>query len=163
MRALILELRPEALDREGLIGALRHHTAAIRARYGLTVREAFGAEPELSLETKQGLYRIAQEALHNAARHARAKTVSIQLDRQESEIRLQISDDGIGFNPGGAFPGHLGLQTMQDRARELGGRLEILSRPGEGARVSVTIPATSGSRTGRGLTQKYRHGCHAIE
>ena len=142
MRALIFELRPEALDREGLIGALKQHTAAIRARHGLLVDETFGAEPQLSLETKQGLYRIAQEALHNAARHARAKTLGIALNGNGSAIHLQVWDDGVGFDPDGAYPGHLGLQTMHERASELGGQLDIVSRPGGGTRVSATIPTT---------------------
>jgi PAS domain S-box-containing protein len=142
MRALIFELRPEALDREGLIGALKHHTAAIRARHGLLVEETFGTEPRLSLDTKQGLYRIAQEALHNAARHARAKRVGIKLVGNGDEIRLQVWDDGVGFDPAGPYPGHLGLQTMRERASELGGHLEIASRLGGGTRVSATIPTT---------------------
>ena len=133
-------MRPEALDREGLIGALKHHTAAIRARHGLLVEETFGTEPRLSLETKQGLYRIAQEALHNAARHARARKVGVKLVGNGSEIRMQVWDDGVGFDPQGTYPGHLGLQSMQERARELGGQLEIASVPGRGTRVSVTIP-----------------------
>ena len=142
MRALIFELRPEALDREGLIGALKHHTAAIRARHGLLVDETFGTEPQLSLETKQGLYRIAQEALHNATRHARAQKVGIALDGNGSAIHLRVWDDGVGFDPGAAYPGHLGLQTMHERASELGGHLDIASRPGGGTRVSATIPST---------------------
>jgi PAS domain S-box-containing protein len=143
MRALMFELRPEALDREGLIGALKHHTAAIRARYGLRVDENFGTEPRLSLDTKQGLYRIAQEALHNAARHARAKKLGIALVGNGSGIHLQVWDDGVGFHPGADYPGHLGLLTMHERASELGGQLTIESRPGEGTRVSATIPTTS--------------------
>jgi signal transduction histidine kinase len=142
MRALIFELRPEALDREGLIGALKHHTAAIRARHGLLVEETFGTEPRLSLDTKQGLYRIAQEALHNAARHARAKRVGIKLVGNDDQIRLQVWDDGVGFDSAGPYPGHLGLQTMRERASELAGHLEIASRPGGGTQVSATIPTT---------------------
>lgn len=142
MRALIFELRPEALDREGLIGALKHHTGALRARHGLKVEEAFGGEPVLSLEDKQGLYRIAQEALHNAARHARATTVGVRLVSNASGICLEVWDDGIGFDAAGAYPGHLGLHTMQERAREVGGELEIESRPGGGTRVRVVLPVT---------------------
>lgn len=140
MRALIFELRPEALDREGLIGALKHHTAALRARHGLRVEEVFAAEPRLSLENKQGLYRIAQEALHNAARHARARTVGVALVPNGSQVSLEIWDDGIGFDAGNAYPGHLGLHTMRERASELGGKLEIESRPGGGTKVRALIP-----------------------
>jgi PAS domain S-box-containing protein len=142
MRALIFELRPEALAREGLIGALKHHTAALRARHGLKVEEAFGAEPVLSLEAKQSLYRIAQEALHNAARHARATTIGVRLVRNGSGICLEVWDDGIGFDTGAAYAGHLGLHTMRERAGEVGGDLEIESKPGGGTKVRVALPAT---------------------
>src|ERR1700694_5859300 len=125
IRALIFELRPEALAREGLTGALKHHTAALRARHGITVEESFGVEPVLNFESKQGLYRIAQEALHNAARHARAKRVVIALSQINSDIRLEVSDDGVGFDSQASHPGHFGLNTMRARATELGGTLEI--------------------------------------
>jgi signal transduction histidine kinase len=142
MRALIFELRPEALAREGLTGALKHHTAALRARHGITVEESFGVEPVLGVESKQGLYRIAQEALHNAARHARAKRVVIALSQVKSDIRLEISDDGVGFDSRGSYPGHFGLNTMRERATELGGTLEIESRVRVGTTVRVLIPVS---------------------
>jgi PAS domain S-box-containing protein len=141
MRALIFELRPEALDREGLTGALKHHTAALRARYGITVEESLVTEPVLSFESKQGLYRIAQEALHNAARHARAKRVVIELAQTNSDIRLEISDDGVGFDSRDSRSGHYGLNTMRERASELGGTLEIDSRMGAGTTIRAVIPA----------------------
>jgi len=140
MRALIYELRPEALAREGLTGALKHHTAALRARHGIVVDESLAAEPEMSWESKQGLYRIAQEALHNAGRHARAKRVGIVLGQDDTQVRLEVWDDGVGFDPNGGEPGHYGLNTMRERANELGGRLEIESRPQAGTRVRAIIP-----------------------
>jgi PAS domain S-box-containing protein len=146
MRALIFELRPEALTREGLTGALKHHTAALRARHGITVEESFTIEPLLSSETKQGLYRIAQEALHNAARHARATRVGVALSQDDSQIRLEVSDDGVGFDPHGANPGHFGLNTMRERASELGGRLEIDSGPGAGTLVRAILPLSPSPR-----------------
>ena len=97
----------------------------------------------LSLEEKQGLYRIAQEALHNAARHARAKTIGVRLVSDASQIRLEVWDDGIGFDVARAHPGHLGLHTMQERARELGGALQIESSAGAGTKVRVVRPLTA--------------------
>jgi signal transduction histidine kinase len=143
MRALIFELRPEALAREGLTGALKHHTAALRARHGIKVEESLGAEPELSFERKQGLYRIAQEALHNAARHARAKRVVVALSQVNSDIRLEVSDDGVGFDSEAeSHPGHFGLNTMRERATELGGTLEIDSRVRGGTTVRAIVPVS---------------------
>ena len=147
MRALIFELRPEALEREGLTGALRHHTEVLRARHGIEVEESLAEEPTMSWENKQGLYRIAQEALHNAGRHGRAKHVGIALSQDDSQIRLEVWDDGVGFDPEGAHPGHFGLNTMRERANELGGRLEIESRPRAGTRVRAIIPAIRSNPT----------------
>jgi signal transduction histidine kinase len=141
MRALIFELRPEALAREGLTGALKHHTAALRARHGIKVDESLAEEPALSFERKQGLYRIAQEAMHNAARHARAKRVAIALSQIDSHIQLEVSDDGVGFDSRESQRGHFGLNTMRERATELGGTLEIDSRLGAGTTVRAMIPA----------------------
>jgi PAS domain S-box-containing protein len=142
MRALIFELRPEALEREGLSGALKHHTAVLRARYGIAVEESLVDEPEMSWESKQALYRIAQEALHNAGRHARATRVRIALSQVGSQVRLEVQDNGVGFDSSSAFPGHFGLNTMRERATDLDGRLDIESRPGAGTMVRAIIPAT---------------------
>jgi PAS domain S-box-containing protein len=141
MRALIFELRPEALEREGLTGALKHHTAVLRARHGIAVEESFAAEPAMSWESKQALYRIAQEALHNAGRHARATQVRIGLTQDDTQIGLEVWDNGVGFDPESEHPGHFGLNTMRERATELGGSLEIESRPQAGTRVRASIPA----------------------
>src|SRR5215211_7463085 len=81
MRALIFELRPESLEKEGLVAALEKQAAAIQARHGIQVETAFGAEPDAPLEAKESLYRIAQEALHNTVKHARATNLKIELGR----------------------------------------------------------------------------------
>jgi signal transduction histidine kinase len=142
MRALIFELRPEALEREGLTGALKHHTAVLRARHGIAVDESFAGEPTMSWESKQALYRIAQEALHNAGRHARATRVRIALSQDDTRIRLEVWDNGVGFDTESEHPGHFGLNTMRERANQLGGSLEIESRPQAGTIVRAIIPAT---------------------
>jgi PAS domain S-box-containing protein len=147
MRALIFELRPEALEREGLTGALKHHTAVLRTRHGIEVEESLSGEPAMSWETKQALYRIAQEALHNAGRHARATQVRIVLSQDDSQIRLEVWDNGVGFDTESEHPGHFGLNTMRERATELGGSLEIESRPQAGTRVRAIIPATPSHST----------------
>jgi signal transduction histidine kinase len=141
MRALIFELRPEALEREGLTGALKHHTEVLRARHGIAVEESFAAEPAMSWESKQALYRIAQEALHNAGRHARATRVRIGLTQDDAQIGLEVWDNGVGFDTESEHSGHFGLNTMRERANELGGSLQIESRPQAGTRVRASIPA----------------------
>jgi PAS domain S-box-containing protein len=142
MRALIFELRPEALEREGLTVALKHHTAVLRTRHGIDVEESLAGEPTMSWDTKQALYRIAQEALHNAGRHARATRVRIVLNQDDAQIRLEVWDNGVGFDTESEHPGHFGLNTMRERATELGGSLEIESRPQAGTRVRAIIPSS---------------------
>jgi signal transduction histidine kinase len=140
MRALIFALRPESLAIEGLVMVLKKQAEAIRARYGLPVVMELGAEPSLPIMVKEVLYRIAQEALHNSVNHARATTVEVRLRVLATGIMLEVIDNGVGFDPEQSFPGHLGLQSMRERATQLGGRLEITSAPGRGTHIRAVIP-----------------------
>ncbi len=140
MRALIFELRPESLETEGLIAALDKHLAVIRTRHGLAVRATLPDEPDLPLDVKQAVYRIAQEALNNTVKHARARQVDLRLERSADEVILEVSDDGVGFDSEASFPGHLGLRSMRERAAGFGGRIEVESVPARGTRIDVHIP-----------------------
>ena len=140
MRALIFELRPESLETEGLVVALTRQATALQARHGISVEIKSSVEPDLPFEAKEALYRIAQEALHNAARHARANKVDLRLNYTAQEIVLEVADDGVGFDPTGLFVGHLGLRSMRERAMRQGGTLDIESAPGLGTRVRARIP-----------------------
>jgi PAS domain S-box-containing protein len=141
MRALIFELRPESLEQEGLVAALAKQAAAARSRFELGVDVSFGEEPDLPLATKEALYRIAQEALHNTVKHARASRVSIRLETGEGTVVLEVSDDGVGFDAGRDYPGHLGQRSMRERAELAGAALAVESAPGRGTRVRVTLGA----------------------
>jgi signal transduction histidine kinase len=140
MRALLLELRPESLQSEGLIGALSRQVGILRANYRLIVQASFSEEPEISVERKHALYRIAQEALHNVVRHARATTTVLRMALEGRFLLLEVRDDGRGFDPGGNFSGHLGLQSIKERVAALNGTLTINSTPENGTTVSVRIP-----------------------
>src|SRR6185312_15357788 len=140
MRALIFELRPESLETEGLVAALTKQIAVLRTRYQLTVDVGMDEELALPLDLKYTLYRIAQEALHNIVKHARASTVTLRLVQQDNEIYFQVRDDGRGFNPAPSFPGHLGVRSMQERAMKMGGTLTIESAPEQGTYINVRIP-----------------------
>jgi len=140
MRALIFELRPESLEREGLIVALEKQAAALRSRHQIVVDITLCAEPDLPLEMKHDLYRIAREALHNTVKHANATHLTVRLALAAGAITLEVTDDGAGFDPDGDFPGHLGLRSMRERVARLGGRLVIESAPGEGTRIHAHIP-----------------------
>jgi signal transduction histidine kinase len=144
MRALLLELRPEALEREGLVAALAKQAASLRVRHQMEVRTELGAEPALSPDAKQALYRIAQEALHNIAKHAQASEVEIRLQCRENRVILEVRDNGIGFDPLGSYPGHMGLHTMRERIQRLGGELVISSQPNAGTVIRAQLSADPG-------------------
>ncbi len=145
LRALIFDLRPESLAVEGLVSALAKQSAAVRARNGIELRADLCAEPDVSLETKEAIYRIAQEALHNAVKYAQAGRLDLRLYRSHESIALEVTDDGVGFDPTIAFPGHLGLRSMHERAASLRGTLEIHSAPGAGTCVRAQFPSAGTS------------------
>lgn len=145
MRALIFELRPESLEIEGLVAALTRQVAVLRTRYKLNVEADLREEPDLSMEMKHALYRIAQEALHNIVKHARASVVVLRLARQANEVILEVRDNGRGFDPADPFPGHLGLRSMHERVAKMGGTLAIESVPEQGTCVGVRMPIAPGS------------------
>jgi signal transduction histidine kinase len=139
MRALILELRPESLEREGLASALRKLAEATQHRQRLIVQAHICNEPAIALEAKQAFYRIAQEALHNIIKHANATTIDLTLETAPDAVTLTVADDGAGFDPDASFPGHLGLRSMRERMARLGGDLTITSAPGQGATIRATL------------------------
>lgn len=86
-----------------------------------------------------------QEALHNTVKHAQASTVELKLECSPNGLTLEIGDDGVGFDPTGSFPGHLGLKSMRERAERLGGTLEVESNPGKGTHLRARIPSGKSS------------------
>jgi signal transduction histidine kinase len=143
MRALIYQLRPPGLSEQGLVAALQQHVAAVGRREGLTMSLEVSGEERHARGAEQQIYRIVQEALNNVAKHAGACRVTITLDLQPDQIALRVVDDGAGFDPGTLDPlsgRHLGLTGMRERAAELGGHMELRSRPGQGTEVTVVVP-----------------------
>jgi PAS domain S-box-containing protein len=140
MRTLIFELRPESLETEGLVTALKKHVEIVQTRYGLQIEVHLCAEPSLPFLAKEALYRIVQEALHNIVKHAHVTTAQLRLSQDITGILLEIRDNGVGFNPANYFPGHLGLQSMRERLAHLGGSLEITSVPGQGTQIRALLP-----------------------
>lgn len=140
MRALIFELRPDALAEEGLVAALTKQASALTARTGVQIEVAGPAERlEVSPEVEEHLYRIAFEALNNSIRHAQAQTVRVRITAVPERVELLIVDDGIGFDTREEHPGHLGLGTMQERAETIGGTLKVESAAGHGTTVRLVI------------------------
>jgi signal transduction histidine kinase len=140
MRLLIYELRPPALEREGLAGALQQRLDAVEARAGVDARLLIQGEVKLTAPQEEALYRIALEALNNALKHAGANVVTVWIFDDGGRVGLEVSDDGRGFDLGAvAHEGGLGLVTMRERAGQVGADLNIQSAPGEGTRVEVTF------------------------
>jgi signal transduction histidine kinase len=144
MRALLFELRPESLQTEGLVAGLRKQADALRARYEIPVETELCEEPAVSLAVKEAVFRIAQEALHNTYKHADPSTVRLCLLCQPEGLLLEVRDNGRGFDTTASFPGHLGLQSMKERAIRVGGTLSIESAPERGTLVRVWIPTSAG-------------------
>jgi signal transduction histidine kinase len=139
-RALIFELVPESLEQQGLVLALERQAAATRSRNRLTVDAYLCEEPAIPLRAKEALYRIAQESLHNIAKHANATEVTLRLSTDDTHATLLVQDNGRGFDTSAEFPGHLGLRSMEERARKVGGLYQIESDVGVGTSVSVSVP-----------------------
>src|SRR5919112_1179619 len=143
-RGVIHDLRPTVLDDFGLAAAIRLQVQTLRSE-GLEVglQEALGDE-RLPPEVETTLFRVAQEALTNVRKHARASTVHVVLDRSGRAVRLMVRDEGRGFRPDGATrsngPGkRVGLSGMRERLSSLGGRFELTSEPGSGTTVTAEV------------------------
>lgn len=136
---LIADLRPGSLQELGLIQALNDYTLLLGAREHLLIHfESQGNDAHLPPSVAEGLYRVAQEALHNAARHARASRVDVQLRCLPEYVLLTIEDNGAGFDPDALHEG-LGLANMRERMLDLGGRLMVESEPGEGTTIRAEV------------------------
>ncbi|MGH9195690.1 MAG: sensor histidine kinase, partial [Acidimicrobiia bacterium] len=126
-----------------LLGALSKQIDSVRARHGLEIEAEWCDEPDFPYEIKETVYRIAQEALNNIVKHARARRVELRISCAEDEIVLEIGDDGVGFASEEA-PGHLGLRSMRERAIRIGGVLHVESALNQGTRIRAHIPRSTG-------------------
>ena len=144
LRHLSHELHPSALEHLGLLEALRERCDDFTQDSGVAVRlDVSDTWPEVSDAFALCLYRVAQEALRNAARHAGARHVTVALARLDGHLTMAVSDDGCGFDPTNATACRkgLGLISLAERVRMLGGQLAITAAPGNGTHLAVTLPA----------------------
>lgn len=145
VRSISEGLRPGALDHLGLDDTLSQSLERFQRRYGIATRlRKSGEACLLGRDAEIGIYRIFQEALTNVARHSKATEVSVNLDWGNVDLSLRVADNGLGFDAGAVpYEGHLGLLGMQERARELGGRVEFGTGPKSGACIRIVVPKTS--------------------
>jgi two-component system sensor histidine kinase UhpB len=138
VRRIAKRLRPEALDDLGLVPALSALAADFASRTGLAIVRRFDGDlPTLGSDRELVVFRVAQESLTNAARHGRASSVELRLERSERGVQLRVRDDGVGLN--GAKPG-AGIEGMRERALLVDGRFAIVPGPGRGVEVQLDVP-----------------------
>ncbi|MGV9250144.1 GAF domain-containing sensor histidine kinase [Streptomyces sp. NPDC003697] len=142
LRAAVVELRPAALDEDGLVATLRTQIQVLDRAH--TARVTFTARSVRALPAAQeeALLRVSQEALHNALRHSGGRHVDVTLERRGYGAVLRVADDGAGFEPGTVSRAgrHLGLVSMRDRASGVGGTLTVESAPGKGTTIEMEVP-----------------------
>jgi signal transduction histidine kinase len=145
VRQLIRALRPIYLEELGLVPALEMLARETGQGMGISIEfQRLGTERRLDATIELALYRMAQEALSNIARHARATRASLIISFSPTEVGLQVTDNGAGFklpeNPSEyAMHGHYGLLGLHERAELINAAMEIHTAPGEGTRVNVTL------------------------
>jgi signal transduction histidine kinase len=142
MRSMIFELRPPELASDGLVPALRKHVEILQRVHRVPIRLTATGERRLRGRTEREAFRIVQEALANAVRHARPTAVDVSIEISASRLTVVVSDDGVGFDPSasGLRARHLGLTSMEERAGALGGTLLVESAPGGGSSIRAEVP-----------------------
>lgn len=142
LRAAVVELRPAALDEDGLVNTLRTQIQVLDRAHSARVTFDSNAVRALPSAQEEALLRVAQEALHNALRHSGADRVDVALARRGQSTVLGITDNGVGFEPRTVRREgrHLGLVSMRARASGVGGRLTITSAPGKGTTIEMEVP-----------------------
>lgn len=140
MQALLLELRPVALEDAGLVPALHELCRAYESRLGIRV-DAVLDEVTLPPAVEHAVLRLVQESIGNAIKHAEPELVEVRLRRTGDAVTVEVRDDGEGFDPASAAAGHgMGLTMMRERVRELGGSLRLSTEPGDGTTVTARLP-----------------------
>jgi len=142
LRNLLFELRPPALDREGLVAALRTYLDENARELGFACEVDDRLEDEPPDDVRATIYRVMQEAVTNVRKHADAGRVTLEVGPSDGGIGARLVDDGCGFDPEATQPepGHLGLATMAERAEVAGGWCRVESSPGSGTTVECWIP-----------------------
>lgn len=140
LRAVVEGLRTPDVERDGMVPAIRSLAALLSRVHRIEVEVLADNETNLDGQTEHEVFRIVQEALTNAVRHARAARVTVSIVNGDN-LRVVVRDDGHGFDPSAHRGRRLGLTSMRERASAIGGRLTIASAPDEGATVSLEVPA----------------------
>jgi nitrate/nitrite-specific signal transduction histidine kinase len=141
MRTLLLEMRPESLERADIKSLLTQLVDAFIGRVRVPVSLDIQSNCALTHEVKLAFYRVAQEALNNIAKHSGARQVNLHLECQSGQLSMLIKDDGLGFDPGSITAEHLGITIMRERANSIGAVLKIESQVGQGTTIMLDWPS----------------------
>ncbi|MFJ8930649.1 GAF domain-containing sensor histidine kinase [Streptomyces sp. NPDC102364] len=142
LRAAVVELRPAALDEDGLVATLRTQIQVLDRAHAAHLTFTTSGIKALPAAQEEAMLRVAQEALHNALRHSGAEKIRVSLDKRGQGAVLRVADDGAGFDPKAIRSAgrHLGLVSMRDRSSGVGGRLTVESEPGKGTTIEMEVP-----------------------
>jgi len=139
MRLFLYQMQPVDLEKGDIVSALHHRLGAVEGRADIQARFLPDEGIAISKEKEVALYFIAQEALNNILKHAHANSVTVRLKQTRQNIILDVTDNGNGFDPENVEQGGMGLQNMKARAMRVNGALKIISKPGQGATIRVTV------------------------
>jgi signal transduction histidine kinase len=160
IRRIIGKLSPLVLQELGLVAAIRKEAKDLAKATGLKTRVMIADDVgRLAPGTEQAIYRVVQEALHNVAKHAQAKNVTIQVVREGEKVSVQVEDDGVGIQAARGNPrtGSFGLAGIKERIAMLGGVSRVISTKGKGTRIEISVPAGESSAVERPLLQAAAH------
>jgi signal transduction histidine kinase len=144
IRRIIARLSPLVLQELGLVAAIRKEAKDLARNTGVKTRVAVAEDVgRLSPEIEAAIYRVVQEALHNVAKHAQAKTAGVQIVREAHSVRMVVEDDGVGIVSVNTAPQRrtFGLAGMRERISGLGGTMRVHSRKGQGTKITIVVPA----------------------
>jgi signal transduction histidine kinase len=147
IRRIIGRLSPLVLQELGLIAAIRKEAKDLAKSTGVKARVAVSEDVgRLAPEIETAIYRVVQEALHNVAKHSQAKTVTIQMSRENGKVALLVEDDGVGIVKPNGKTGRqtFGLAGIKERIGMLGGNVRVVSSKGKGTRLEVIVPVENG-------------------
>jgi signal transduction histidine kinase len=151
LRSLIFQLRPPAVESDGLAAALEKQVQVLRRVHRQDIDLQVTGEPRLRPGFDDEVFRIAQEALHNGVKHAAASRLELRLEERERRLVMTVHDDGVGFDPDAAAhrSRRLGLTSMEERATAIGGALTIDSAPGTGTTIRLEVPLDGNHQNSR--------------
>ncbi len=143
MRLFLFQLQPVDFTKDGLAATIQHRLSTVEGRADINARLVADEIISIPLEKELALYFIAQEALNNILKHAKAKKILVTLKNEQSYFILEVEDNGCGFDLNGADTGGIGMKSMRERAAQIGGKLIISSTPGSGTKITVTLKINS--------------------